>query len=323
MRKRADRKKLDCPDTTYNACIFRTVRREPRPTFELWGRALSRKASLRIAEWVQLSFVLVLACVAWLRPLERKRRLRVTWLALATIAAIFAVRLLGDRISPVVSSIVRDWLPAGLLLVPYWQVGQFFTAPDPRMEARLAALDRAFFHRIGIQPSRVRIDVGLATYLQLAYFMVYPLIPLGLAALYATGQRRCVDYYWLVVLPATYLSFALTPFVRALPPRMLAGYDTFRSPPTKIAALNRVILDRASIQAITCPSGHVASATAAALVLLRLQPWMGAVFLWIAISIAVATVVGGYHYAVDVLLASAIAILVFAVTYSSGHASCI
>ena len=278
---------------------------------------------MRIGEWLQLSFVLLLAGAAWLRPLARRRRLRVMWLALVAIAAISAVRLAGQWTSSGLSSIVRDWLPAGLLLVPYWQVGQFFTRPDPRMEARLAAVDRAFFHRIGIEPSRIRIDVGLATYLQLAYFMVYPLIPLGLAALYAAGQRRCVDYYWLVVLPATYLAFAITPFVRALPPRMLPGYDTFRSPPTKIEALNRVILERASIQAITCPSGHVASATAAALVLLRLEPWMGAIFLWVAVSIAVATVVGGYHYAVDVLLASAIAILVFAVTYSAGQARCI
>jgi membrane-associated phospholipid phosphatase len=317
------RKSHDHPATTYNACIFRTVSREPLLHFEPAGAEFSRKVFLRVGEWIQVSFVLLLAVVAWLRPLERKRRLRVMWLALAAIAAILAVRLGGYWISPVVFSIVRDWLPAGLLLVPYWQVGQFFTAPDPKMEARLASVDRVFFHRIGIEPSRVRIDGGLATYLQLAYFMVYPLIPLGLAALYATGQRGCIDYYWLVVLPATYLAFAITPFVRALPPRMLPGYDTFRSPPSKIEALNRVILERASIQAITCPSGHVASATAAALVLLRLQPWMGAIFLGLAISIAVATVVGGYHYAVDVLSASAIAILVFAVTYGAGHASCI
>jgi len=278
---------------------------------------------LRVGEWIQLNFVLLLAAAAWLRPLERRRRLRVMWLAFVAIAAILSVRLAGQWMSTGLLSIVRDWLPAGLLLIPYWQVGQFFTRPDPRMEARLAAVDRAFFHRIGIEPSRIRIDAGLATYLQLAYFMVYPLIPLGLAVLYAASQRLCVDYYWLVVLPATYLAFAITPFVRALPPRMLPGYDTFRSPPTKIEALNRVILERASIQAITCPSAHVASAIAAALALLRLEPWMGAIFLWIAVSIAIATVVGGYHYAVDVLLASAIAILVFAVTYSAGHARCI
>jgi membrane-associated phospholipid phosphatase len=79
--------------------------------------------------------------------------------------------------------------------------------------------------------------------------------------------------------------------------------------------LNRVTLDQAGIQAITFPSGHVASSVAAALVLLRLVPPVGAVFLAMAISIAVATVVCGYHYAADVLLAVAVTVLVFIVTW--------
>jgi len=124
-----------------------------------------------------------------------------------------------------------------------------------------------------------------------------------------------VDFYWLVVLLATYVCFALTLFVRALPPRMLPGYETFQLPPTRLGALNRGILNRASIQAGTCPSGHVAASVAAALVLLRLEPWMGAIFLGIALSIAAATIVGGYHYVADVLLAAGIAVLIFAATF--------
>ena len=55
----------------------------------------------------------------------------------------------------------------------------------------------------------------------------------------------------------------------------------------------------------------MASSVATALVFLHLEPWAGAVFLWIALSIAAATIVGGYHYAADVLLAAAIAVLIF------------
>jgi hypothetical protein len=40
---------------------------------------------------------------------------------------------------------------------------------------------------------------------------------------------------------------------------------------------------------ITCPSAHVASSLAAGLVLLRFQPWVGGIFLFIALSIIVAT----------------------------------
>ena len=80
--------------------------------------------------------------------------------------------------------------------------------------------------------------------------------------------------------------------------------------------LNHWILRRASVKAITFPSAHVASALAAALVLLLLKPWVGVIFLGAALSIVVATVVGGYHYAADVLLAVMAAILVFAATFS-------
>lgn len=64
----------------------------------------------------------------------------------------------------------------------------------------------------------------------------------------------------------------------------------------QIRAVNGEILDRASIQAITCPSAHEASAFAAALVIFHLEKGIGTVFLWAAVSIAVSTIVGGYHY---------------------------
>jgi membrane-associated phospholipid phosphatase len=270
---------------------------------------------LRVAEWIQLAFVSLLALAAWLRPLERVRRVRVTLFGLVAIAAIAAARFSSHWISPLASSVFRDWLPAALLMVPYWQVGQFFTGPDPAIEKHLANFDRAFFRRLGIQPARTRVSAGLAAYFQLAYLMVYPLIPLTLAALYITGQRNKVDFYWLVVLLSTYTCFALTLFVPALPPRMLSGYPMFQIPTTRLGTLNRGILDGASIQAITCPSGHVASSLAGALVLLRLEPWVGVIFLWTALSIAAATILGGYHYVADVLLAAAIAVLIFAATF--------
>ena len=92
---------------------------------------------------------------------------------------------------------------------------------------------------------------------------------------------------------------------------MLADYIIFDIPPTKIRALNQWILHRSSIQVVTFPSAHVAASMAASLVLLAFVPWVGLVFTWLALSIAVAAVVGGYHYAGDVLLAVLIVVVVF------------
>ena len=179
---------------------------------------------MRIGEWIQVVFVALLALAAWLRPLKRARRVRVTVLALVATAATAGARFSAHGISLVASSVLRDWLPAALMLVPYWQVGQFFTAPDPATEVRLANFDRMFFRWLAIQPARTRISSGLSTYFQFAYMMVYPLVPAAMVVLYATGLRSKVDFYWRVVLLATYVCFGLTLFIRALPPRMLPGY---------------------------------------------------------------------------------------------------
>lgn len=266
---------------------------------------------MRVAEWIQIVFFSILVLAAWRHPLARRRRLRVTAFAILAIAAILAARFMCYFVPPRPASVVRDWIPAGLLLVAYWQIGEFFAEPSQSVQARLAVFDRSFFRAVHIQPAKTSIGALRALYLELAYLMVYPLIPLGVAALYIAGMRHHADYYWVVVLLATYTCFAVTPFVPALPPRVLSGYDMFEIPPNSLRALNRWVLRRASIQAITFPSAHVASSAAATLVLLRLEPRVGLVFLWVAISIAVATVVGGYHYAADVLFALLVAVLVF------------
>lgn len=267
------------------------------------------------ASWIQAAFVVLLAAIAWLRPLGRKRQVITSALAVIAIGAIVFASYSSRWVSPLAASTLRDWLPVVLMLFPYWQVGQFFAGADPVAERRLAFFDRAFFRALGIAPAKTPIGPATGAYLELAYVMVYPLIPLGLATLYIINARQFVNYYWIVVLLATYICFAITPFVRAMPPRTLPSYDKFQMPPSRLGALNRFILRRGSIQAITFPSAHVASAMAAGLVLLRVEPWAGLIFLVVGISIAIATVVGGYHYAADALLASLLAIMVYAATF--------
>lgn len=269
---------------------------------------------MRTTGWIQLVFIMLLALASWLIAIGRTRRVRVNLLALCAITAIAASVASRRWLSPTAFAVVNDWLPAALLLVPYWQVGQFFTRANPATEAKLAAFDRALFGRLGLRPSQTFLGVGLTMYFQLAYTLVYPLIPMGLVALYLGHRRTGVDYYWIVILISTYICFAVTLFVAALPPRLLPGYEGFRTPSTTLGAFNRAILNRAGIQTITFPSAHVASSVAAALVLLRVETWIGAIFLLIAVSIALATVVCGYHYAADVLLAVVIALAVFGCT---------
>jgi PAP2 superfamily len=263
---------------------------------------------MRTSEWIQAGFAFVFALAAWIWPLSMRRRWAVTLLAVFAVCAILLARASGYVLTARASWILRDWLPVALTLVPYWQTGQFFVRPDEKIQTRLAAFDRRLFNlvpRVGWTWDRATRQV-----MEWAYMMCYPLVPLGLGVLYATGQRSVTSTFWFLVLIPTYLCYAITPFVPALPPRSLNQQST-AAKPNRGRVFNLWILKYGSIQAISFPSAHVASALAVSLILLWVVPVAGFVFLVVTFWIAVAAVTGGYHYAIDVLLGAAVTLVIF------------
>jgi membrane-associated phospholipid phosphatase len=263
---------------------------------------------MRASEWIQITFAIGIGLLAWMRPLEMWRRLRIALLAIIVPAAIFLARFVLHGFA---GSVVRDWLPAALLLIPYWQAGQFFTGPDERIQKWLVQMDenvlRMLQRIIGSSESG-----GWARYFETAYLMCYPLVPIGLATLYLGHHRAAADFYWIVVVLASDICFAVTIFVPAMPPRLVPGRTAeFAVAANEVRKLNLEVLNRGSIQAITFPSAHVASTTAVALALIRFLPVTGAIFLVIAASIAIGAFLGRYHYFLDVALGALEAMVVF------------
>jgi membrane-associated phospholipid phosphatase len=263
---------------------------------------------MRASEWIQIAFAIGIGLLAWMRPLETGRRLRIALLAVIVPAAILMARF---ALHGFADSVVRDWLPAALLLIPYWQAGQFYTGPDERIQKWLSQTDegvlRAFRRIVGSSE-----NLGWARYFETAYLMCYPLVPIGVAALYLGHRRAAADFYWIVVVLASDICFAVTIFVPAMPPRL----DPEQAAESRVAAnevrkLNLEVLNRGSIQAITFPSAHVASTTAVALVLAHFLPATGAIFLVVAVSIVIGAFLGRYHYFLDVALGAIEAAIVF------------
>jgi membrane-associated phospholipid phosphatase len=265
---------------------------------------------MRASEGIQIVFAFGIGLLAWMRPLEAQRRLRIAMLAVIVPAAILIARF---ALRGFAGCVGRDWLPAALLLVPYWQAGQFFTGPDLGIQKWLAQTDEKALHvlRRIVGSSE---NGGWARYFETAYLMCYPLVPIGLAALYLGHHRTAADFYWIVVVLASDSCFAITIFVPAMPPRLIPEQAAeFRVAANDVRKLNLEVLNRGSIQAITFPSAHVASTTAVALVLTRFLPVTGAIFLVIAASIAIGAFVGRYHYFLDVALGALEALIVFMV----------
>ena len=264
---------------------------------------------MRTSEWIQAGFAAILAVAAWIVPLARRRRLNITLLALFALVGVAIARASKFFLGPVSTSIFRDWMPVAITLVPYWQTGQFFIQPNERIQAWLVASER----RVSSVFSRIGWKVPYAAHLSMewAYSFCYPIVPLGLAVLYFAGVRQYADTYWLLVLTPTYLCYAITPFFPAFPPRSLDNSPAPTPPRSKSRTFNLWISKHGSIQAISFPSAHVASALGASLVLLHYVPVAGAIFLAISFWIAVGAVVGGYHYTIDVVLGAVVPLVVY------------
>jgi hypothetical protein len=266
---------------------------------------------LRIAESINLVYFVILVTLSFLFPLPASRRAEVAALGAAG-SLLVLVGVGASLVLPVEWSwILRDWLPALVVLFAYWQAGRFFLEPNARLQAFLGRIDQRAITTIG-RFGAPRSAAWLDRYFEAAYVAAYPLVPLGLATLYLFGYDDYADYFWSVVLPSSYTCYLLLGFVPTLPPRR-ATPDSSDSIGTDTGGrrLNLWILEKLGIGANTFPRGHVAATFATGLVVWEFVPVAGFLFLWVASSIAVGVVVRRYHYLADSVLAIVLALLVW------------
>ena len=227
-----------------------------------------------------------------------RARPRPAALSIAALVAIFTIGM--PHVMPLVYLLAGYWLPALL-------VGE----SNVPLERRLLDLDRRLFGADGLARFEARAPRALLEYLQGAYLLCYAVVPAGYVCLVLAGHdARAIDRFWSVVLLAAFICYGLLPWFPTRAPRAI-------EPPvgvsrSSIRRLNMAVLNRASVQWNTFPSGHTAASLATALAVGSYMPLAGAFLGVLAISIAAGSVVGRYHYAADALAGAAVAILAFA-----------
>jgi membrane-associated phospholipid phosphatase len=167
--------------------------------------------------------------------------------------------------------IARDWLPALQILIGYWLSGAFFLRPMTAVEAWLAKWDRTLFDALGARHVAER------------------------------GPRLLLEYFELAC-------YAMLPWIQTRPPRALGLHAAVEDRRLAVRRLNALVLGLGSIQVNTFPSGHAAGAFATAFAVGLFVPAAQPVFLVLAASITIASVVGRYHYAADSIAGVAVAI---------------
>jgi membrane-associated phospholipid phosphatase len=250
---------------------------------------------LRCSDWVALGYFVYLAGVCWLRPIGAARRLLVTAVSAATAAIVAA--------APRTPTIVHDWLPMIYVTIGYYLTGRLFVAPSPRLERWLLDWDRRLF---GDPTTRfARWPAPLVAYLNVVYTFVFLLLPAGFALLARAGRADLADHYWTLVLASDLGAFAPLSVFQTRPPWIVERPALLPARPAH--RLASFMVRHATIRANTFPSGHVAVSLAVAFGVGAALPIAGAVLFVLALSTAVACVVGRYHYAMDAVTGAALA----------------
>lgn len=191
---------------------------------------------------------------------------------------------------------LRDWWLLAFLPLAYWMPAPLAGAPREDLERRLLVADS----RLGLGPAVA------GPLLEISYLMVYPLVPAGLVAVTDAGIIE-PQTFWLAVMLSVLPCYGLLPALPTRPPRALVPAPAgAASGPSALRRANLRLLSTASNGWNTLPSGHAAAAAAVAvLVWLSGSAWTP-VFAALASAIALGTVRGRYHYAVDTALGVAL-----------------
>ena len=270
-------------------------------------------AALRSSEWLLIGYFGYVALISPLFPLDPQ----VKWLAVAVfvlVAALLAGLAVAESFgSQELFSVARDWIPLALTLVAYREMDWFSPlARDYNLLLRWVEWDRTLLYGVGLQRAIESLGALLPDYLEFCYLLVYALGPFSVAVLYAQRRRESVNRLLLVYLAGTLLAYALFPYFPSDPPRTLFGGADLPNVITPIRQLNLWIVSGYGIHSSVFPSAHVSSAFSAAWALLWLLPdkrRFGLGMLAYAVSVAVATVYGRYHYAVDAVAGFGVSVI--------------
>jgi membrane-associated phospholipid phosphatase len=171
----------------------------------------------------------------------------------------------------------------------------------PHRDALVIGWERVLFPENPSATLAPRVHVAMVSeMLHLAYAAYYLLIYLPPIALYLRGQRDAFVSTMLaltVVYGICFVTYALFPVDG---PRYLVGAAA--APEGPIRSFVLTLLDRGSSRGTAFPSSHVAASVVSSLCALRYQRSVGVVVTLVTAALVVATVYGGFHYAVDALV---------------------
>ena len=210
-------------------------------------------------------------------------------------------------------SYARDWLTLALVFVAYREMDWFtLKGLDHHLENNWIIWDRSFLQTYGGRNLIEGAGVWIPGLLELSYLLVYAVGPFTVAMLYMFGRRDQIGRVLFVYVVGTVAVYGLFPYFPSSPPRVVFPNADLPGVTTFLRRFNLFLVGGYGIHSSVFPSAHVSSAFSAAwafLVFLPEQKKLGILMAVYAALVALATVYGRYHFAVDALAGIGISFL--------------
>jgi membrane-associated phospholipid phosphatase len=162
-------------------------------------------------------------------------------------------------------------------------------------------------------------DPAWSTLMHGAYLSYYPIVVGVPLALWLSGRRLAARQALLLTMVAFYLCYTAFLIFPVAGPRYLLPPAANAATDVPIARLTRRLLAGGSAWGTAFPSSHVAVAVVAAGCGWRAWPRLRALFPLAALLLALGTVYGQFHYAVDALAGAAVGLAVLIVGSRAGY----
>ena len=261
---------------------------------------------MRPYEWLIIAFFTYVAAVAPFFISGNKR-----WLPALIAAAAIAILLALSR----TNWHVRDWIPLVLTLTAFREMNLFTPAfRDHHLENSWIGYDRWLLDTAHLRAAIESLGPLLPSYLEICYVLVYAIALISALILLFNQRRAQLNTFWFAFLAGTLASYALFPYFPSDPPRTVFAGADLPHIVTVFRRFNLAILGQYGIHSSVFPSAHVSAAFACAWGLFITIPdrrRYAAIVALFAFSVAIATIYGRYHFAVDALAGFAISFLAF------------
>ena len=268
---------------------------------------------LRSAEWLLVIYFGYVAVIATRFPIEPPLVWRPLVIELL-VCTLFLGLAYGEMHEHArLFGIMRDWTAVALVLVAYREMNWFASlARNFSYELKWEEWDRNILYQGGLQRTVEAFGALGPLYLEACYALVYAVAPFVVAILYIQRRFIRVNSAVFLYLLGTLSAYALFPFFPSDPPRIAFGGDDLPNYFTSLRHLNLWLVNDYGIHSSVFPSAHVSSAFSAAWALFAFLPerkQYGWGMLIYAVSVAIATVYGRYHYAADAVAGFAISLV--------------